>query len=148
VIIDAPGHQEFIKNMVTGAAQCGGGAAADRRAGGRAGKLAAARLPARIAGHPAGRRAGEQDGPGGLFSKSGSTPIEAEYRALAQARIGLEPRCFIPICARDGDNLATRSAKMPWWQGPTVLEALDALSNSAPPKDKPLRFPDAGRVPL
>ena len=29
---------------------------------------------------------------------------------------------------------------MPWWQGPTVLEALDALTNSAPPKDKPLRF--------
>jgi len=65
--------------------------------------------------------------------------IVAEYGAFLGSA-GIEAKYFIPISARAGDNLASRSPQMPWWQGPTVLEALDALSNSAPPKDKPLRF--------
>jgi bifunctional enzyme CysN/CysC len=139
VIIDAPGHAEFLKNMVTGAARA---------------EAALLLIDAHEGVQENSRRHGYLLGLLGIhqivvlvnkmdlehYQQPRFEQIVTEYRAFLSSA-GIEARCFIPICARDGDNLATRSAKMPWWQGPTVLEALDALSNSAPPKDKPLRFP-------
>jgi len=53
----------------------------------------------------------------------------------------VEPKVFIPIAAKQGDNIATRSANTPWWRGPTVLETLDEFKVSEQPKNQPLRFP-------
>jgi bifunctional enzyme CysN/CysC len=66
--------------------------------------------------------------------------IEAEYRAFLKT-VGVAPRGFIPISARHGDNIATRSANMPWWGGPTVLEALDDFQPAEPATHQPLRLP-------
>ena len=55
-----------------------------------------------------------------------------DFRAFLKS-IGVEPKCFIPIAAKHGDNIAARSAKMPWWHGPTVLEALDQFQPADPP---------------
>ena len=51
-------------------------------------------------------------------------PDRSRIPRLSQA-VGVEAKCFIPISAQHGDNIASRSANMPWWHGPTVLEALD-----------------------
>jgi bifunctional enzyme CysN/CysC len=66
--------------------------------------------------------------------------IVAEYQAFLTS-VGAQANGFIPISARDGDNLASRSPRMSWWQGPTVIEALDELQNPPSLRDKPLRFP-------
>jgi bifunctional enzyme CysN/CysC len=52
----------------------------------------------------------------------------------------LKPQAFIPASARTGDNVATRSSNMPWYHGPTVLEALDTTAAKAPQTELPLRF--------
>jgi elongation factor 1-alpha len=48
---------------------------------------------------------------------------------------------FVPISGWNGDNMLERSANMPWWKGPTLLEALDAIVPPKRPVDKPLRIP-------
>ena len=58
------------------------------------------------------------------YSEAKFSQIEKEYRAYLR-NIGVEPKIFIPIAAKHGDNIAALSKNMPWWQGPTVLEALD-----------------------
>jgi elongation factor 1-alpha len=58
-------------------------------------------------------------------------------------KIGYNPEKipFIPISGWNGDNMLERSANMPWWKGPTLLEALDAIVPPKRPVDKPLRIP-------
>lgn len=48
---------------------------------------------------------------------------------------------FIPISGWHGDNMIESSSNMPWYKGPTLIEALDALEPPKRPKDKPLRLP-------
>jgi bifunctional enzyme CysN/CysC len=93
------------------------------------------------------------------YSPERFNAIEADYRAwLAQLgrdafhsvpdskpkdRDAVEsvPTIFIPVAARDGDNLAVPSKNMPWWKGPTVAEALDQFEAAHSAADRPLRFP-------
>lgn len=139
VIIDAPGHKEFLKNMVTGAAQA---------------EAALLLIDAHEGVQENSRRHGYLLHLLGLrqiavlvnkldlenYSEARFQQIETEYRAWLKT-IGLEPKVFVPISARDGDNIATRSANMPWYQGPTVLEALDSFQATERPEGQPLRFP-------
>jgi hypothetical protein len=74
------------------------------------------------------------------YSESKFKQIEADYRQWLKS-IGVEPTVFIPIAAKHGDNIASRSANTPWWNGPTVLETLDQFKLAESPKDQPLRFP-------
>ncbi len=74
------------------------------------------------------------------YRQSRFDEIEVEYRHWLKS-IDLEPKLFIPIAAKTGDNIALLSKNMPWWTGPTVVEALDELIVSELPKDQPLRFP-------
>jgi bifunctional enzyme CysN/CysC len=139
VLIDAPGHREFLKNMMTGAAgattalllidAAEGVREESRRHGYLLGLLGIRQVAVLVnkmdlVGH------GER-----RFRE-----IETEYAAWLQS-VGLTPRAFIPIAARHGDNVASRSANMTWYDGPTVVEALDAFEAPIPPPDRPLRFP-------
>jgi len=74
------------------------------------------------------------------YSQERFDQIEREFRAFLKT-VGLEPKIFIPIAAKLGDNIATASANMPWWKGPTVVQTLDEFKISELPKDQPLRFP-------
>jgi bifunctional enzyme CysN/CysC len=74
------------------------------------------------------------------YSRARFDEIETTFRAFLKS-IGVAPRCFIPIAARHGDNIAARGDKMPWWSGPTVLDALDQFQSAARPVGQPLRFP-------
>src|SRR6185436_19335956 len=66
--------------------------------------------------------------------------IVKDYGAFLN-QVGIEPACFIPVSARGGDNIAERSKNLPWHQGPTVLEALDAFRSAPAPVDRPFRMP-------
>jgi bifunctional enzyme CysN/CysC len=139
VIIDAPGHKEFLKNMVTGAAHA---------------EAALLLIDAHEGVQENSRRHGYLLNLLGIrqiavlvnkmdlenYNQAKFNQIEAEYRAWLRT-IGLEPKVFIPIAARHGDNLAALSANTPWWRGPTVLETLDDFQLAQPPNDQPLRFP-------
>ena len=71
--------------------------------------------------------------------------VAEEYRDYL-ASLGVEPMGFIPISAREGDNIAVRSRAMPWYQGPTVIKALDQFT-SEPGAARPAAAPaDPGRL--
>lgn len=139
VIIDAPGHKEFLKNMVTGAASA---------------EAALLLIDAHEGVQENSRRHGYLLNLLGIrqvavlvnkmdlenYSQERFRSIEQEYRAWLKS-IGLEPEVFIPIAARDGDNIASSSANMPWWDGPTVLQTLDRFRVAQIANNQPLRFP-------
>jgi bifunctional enzyme CysN/CysC len=139
VIIDAPGHKEFLKNMVTGAANA---------------EAALLLIDANEGVQEQSRRHGYLLNLLGIrqiavlvnkmdlqsYSQERFNAIETEYRKFLGS-IGVEPKCFIPIAAKHGDNIAARGANMPWWTGPSVLEMLDQFTMAERPKDQPLRFP-------
>lgn len=139
VIIDAPGHKEFLKNMVTGAANA---------------EAALLLIDANEGVQENSRRHGYLLNLLGIrqiavlvnkmdlqaYSQERFDKIEAEYREWLRS-ISVEPKVFIPMAAKHGDNIATRSERMAWWKGPTVLEILDEFKVSDLPKDQPLRFP-------
>jgi bifunctional enzyme CysN/CysC len=66
--------------------------------------------------------------------------IVVEYSAFLKT-LGLHAVHFIPIAAKHGENVVERATKMPWWQGPTVTEALDAFAHEDDLTGLPLRLP-------
>jgi bifunctional enzyme CysN/CysC len=139
VIIDAPGHKEFLKNMITGAANAEaalllidaneGVQEQSRRHGYLLNLLGIRQIAVLV------NKMDLQD-----YSQERFNQIEAEYRAFLKT-IGVEPKLFLPISAKHGDNIASASKKMPWWQGPTVVAALDDFKVTDIPDNQPLRFP-------
>jgi bifunctional enzyme CysN/CysC len=139
VIIDAPGHKEFLKNMVTGAASAEaalllidaseGVQEQSRRHGFLLSLLGIRQIAVLV---------NKMDLKG--YSDKVFKSIEDEYRAFLK-QFDVEPKLFIPIAAAKGDNVANKSPNMPWYSGPTVLEALDRFQVAEPPHDLPLRFP-------
>jgi bifunctional enzyme CysN/CysC len=138
-IIDAPGHKEFLKNMITGAAQSDAAlliidaAEGVREQSRRHGYLL----------HLMGIRqvavaVNKMDLAG--YDERAFRNIEREYRDYLHS-IGVEPTFVIPVSAREGDNIVAQSARMGWYTGPTVVRALDSFQPSAADVDSPLRFP-------
>ena len=140
VLIDAPGHREFLKNMVTGAAHAH---AACLVVDAAEGLREQSRRHAYLL-HLLGLRhlvvlVNKMDLAG--FDEARFRRAAAECDAML-GDVGLSPAAIVPIAARDGDNVAARGTRMPWWTGPTALEALDALPSPPPPDAAlPLRFP-------
>jgi bifunctional enzyme CysN/CysC len=139
IIIDAPGHIEFLKNMVTGAARAEAAILLiDANEGVRENSRRHGYLLSMLGIRQVVVAVNKIDLVGwdrGVFER-----IEAEYRAFL-ADVGITPRHFIPISAREGANVAERSARLAWHEGPTVLEAMDGLGKTAPSRDLPLRMP-------
>src|SRR3984957_14491464 len=119
VIIDAPGHKEFIKNMITGAASAEaalllidaneGVQEQSRRHGYLLNLLGIRQIVVLV---------NKMDLQG--YAQERFDQIVAEFRAFLQP-LGVTPKCFIPIAAKHGDNIASRSVNMKWWNGLTVL---------------------------
>jgi bifunctional enzyme CysN/CysC len=139
VIIDAPGHKEFIKNMVTGAAQAEAALVViDAQEGVQENSRRHGYLLELLGIRQVAVLVNKMDLVNYSAERFGA--IQAEYRAWLK-QLGLEPSAVIPISARQGDNIAARSQNMPWWKGPTVVETLDQFKATQPPGDQPLRFP-------
>jgi bifunctional enzyme CysN/CysC len=138
VIIDAPGHKEFLKNMITGAASAEAALLLiDAQEGIQENSRRHGYLLHFLGIHQITVLVNKMDLVN--YSQERFEAIEREYRAFLKS-IGVEARIFIPIVARDGDNIATPSAKMNWWTGPTVLSVLDQFRTAEPPAHLPLRF--------
>ncbi|KAF9606527.1 hypothetical protein IFM89_025900 [Coptis chinensis] len=107
-VIDAPGHRDFIKNMITGTSQ------ADCA----------------------------MDATTPKYSKARYEEIIKEVSSYLK-KVGYNPDKipFVPISGFEGDNMIERSTNLDWYKGPTLLEALDLISEPKRPTDKPLRLP-------
>jgi len=125
VVIDAPGHREFLKNMLTGASQADAGVLMVDVSEGLCeqtrrhafllsllgiGRCVVAVNKMDLAGY-----------------------AEKRFRAVADAaklllsRTGLTCAACVPACATVGDNVAARSQRTPWYDGPTVLDGLSRM---------------------
>ncbi len=152
-IIDAPGHRDFVKNMITGASQAD---ATILVVSARKGEFEAGMSPegqtrehlllAKTLGiEQVIVTVSKMDAPDVNYDKKRYDEIVVVLKKFMKG-IGYNPDTipFIPISGWLGDNLIERSPNMPWYTGPTVVEALDNLKIPAKPLDKPLRIPISG----
>ncbi len=140
-IIDAPGHRDFVKNMITGTSQAD---AAVLVVSAVDGVMAQTREHAILASV-----LGVQQLIVGINKMDAAQFSQEKYEAakksvsdlLKSLGFKVDAIKFIPYSAMEGSNVAKKPEKMPWYNGPTLLEALDMLEVPAKPTDKPLRLP-------
>ncbi|MFA5044217.1 MAG: GTP-binding protein [Kiritimatiellia bacterium] len=139
VIIDAPGHIEFLKNMITGAARADaafividaleGIKENSRRHGYMMSMLGIGQVAVLV---------NKMDLVG--YSAEVFDGIKREYADFL-GRLNVQTASFIPISAFKGENVAAASVRMPWYRGPTVLEQFDAFEKGDERAGLPFRFP-------
>jgi bifunctional enzyme CysN/CysC len=141
VLIDAPGHREFLKNMVTGAAQADAAVlVVDGREGVQEQTRRHAYLLHLLGIHQIVVAINKMDLVD--YAEARFQQVTSEVRDyLSDLGIDLLHTLIVPISARDGDNIVSRSSRMPWYEGETLTGALDSLQPPLPPIDLPLRFP-------
>ncbi|HET9586638.1 MAG TPA: GTP-binding protein, partial [Bradyrhizobium sp.] len=139
VLIDAPGHAEFLRNMITGASQADGavliidaleGVRDQTRRHGYLLHLLGIKQVAIVV-----NKMDRVD-----FSAARFNEISDEISAHLTG-LGVTPTAVIPISARDGDGVAEHTPRINWYRGPTVVEALDALEPARPLEQLALRLP-------
>jgi bifunctional enzyme CysN/CysC len=140
LLIDAPGHKQFLKNMVTGAA---GADAVILVVDAHEGVQDQTRRHAYLLRLLGIRRIVVAVNKMDLVEYREERYQEVRRDVAAYLRsIGVNDLdvVFLPLAAREGENLRGRGDALRWYQGPTLLEALDALPQPAPPVDLPLRL--------
>ena len=139
VLIDAPGHAEFLRNMITGASQADGavliidaleGVRDQTRRHGYLLHLLGVKQVAVVV-----NKMDRVD-----FSAERFSEIRDEITTHL-AGLGVAPSAVIPISARDGDGVAELTPRSGWYFGPTVVEAIDALESARPLEQLALRLP-------
>jgi len=149
-VIDAPGHRDFIKNMITGTSQADvallivasgvgefeAGISKDgqtREHGLLAFTLGVKQMIVGI---------NKMDDSSVMYGQGRYDEITNEVSAYLK-KVGYKPAKipFVPISGWVGDNMIEKSENMAWYKGPTLLEALDAVNPPKRPTDKPLRLP-------
>jgi len=149
-VIDAPGHQDFVKNMVTGASQA---------------DAAVLFISAKRGEYEAGTNPGGQTREHAFLAKTlgvdqvivavnkmDDPTVNWSQQRYEETKDGVSRLLrlvgynvanidFVPTSGWTGDNLVKRSDKMPWYKGPTLFEALDKFEVPSKPMDKPLRIP-------
>jgi len=149
-IIDAPGHRDFVKNMITGASQADGAilfvsakrgefeagigpGGQTREHGFLAFTLGVNQLVVAV---------NKMDDASVNWSQERYNEIKNEVsRMLKMIGYKVEKIPFVPTSGWTGDNLVKPSEKMPWYKGPTLIDALDTFEIPPKPLDKPLRIP-------
>jgi bifunctional enzyme CysN/CysC len=139
VIIDAPGHIEFLKNMITGAARA---------------EAAVLVIDAKEGVKENSRRHGTMLSLLGIrqvvvlvnkmdlvdYDRRIFDSVETEYRAFLK-QVGIEPRAVVPAAAFHGKNLSEKCAELSWYLGPPLLGELDRLEPASQAPHKPFRMP-------
>jgi len=149
-IIDAPGHRDFIKNMITGTSQADVAiliiAAGQGEFEAGISKEGQTREHALLAFTMGVKQMvvciNKMDDKSVEWSQKRYDEIKKEVSDYLK-KIGYNPEKihFIPISGWHGDNMLEKSDNMKWYNGPCLIEALDALDPPKRPKDKPLRLP-------
>ncbi len=139
ILIDAPGHKEFLKNMISGAARA---------------EAALLLIDALEGVKEQSKRHGLLLSMLGVkqvtvvvnkmdlveYRQETFNAVEKDYRAFL-AQLNVTPQFVIPASARHGDNIVQPGAHMPWYTGPTVLASLSNFSPESEQAEQPLRFP-------
>jgi bifunctional enzyme CysN/CysC len=140
IIIDAPGHIEFLKNMISGAARAEAAVLViDAKEGVRENSRRHGYILAMLGIRQVVVCVNKMDLIG--YREAQFHAIEQEYRAFLEGIGAVRPQRFIPVSAILGDNLAARGDGMPWYTGPTLLDTLDGLAKAPPKINQPLRMP-------
>jgi len=139
IIADTPGHEQYTRNMVTGASTA---ALAIVLVDARKGVLTQSRRHAYIAGLLGIERlvvaVNKMDLVG--YEQSVFDQIETDFLRILES-FPLIQAYFVPVSALAGDNIVTRSANMPWFQGQSLLEHLETVEVGTRASDAPFRFP-------
>jgi small GTP-binding protein len=138
VIIDAPGHKEFLKNMITGSSQA---EAALLIIDAFEGIRDQTRRHAYILGMLGFKQVCVLLNKIDLVHYSEEAFLELKDQVIEfLKRLNMDPTFILPVSAIRGDNITHPSEKLSWFDGPTVLEALDSFEELKI-EEKPLRFP-------
>lgn len=139
VIIDAPGHKEFLKNMISGAANA---------------EAALLMVDAKEGVQEQSKRHAYMLSLLGIkkvyvivnkmdlvdYRKEVYEKIKLEIGAFLKA-LNVHPLDYIPVSAFEGENIASHSNEMPWFDGPSIIEAIDLIKHEEGLNSKSLRFP-------
>jgi elongation factor 1-alpha len=140
-IVDCPGHRDFVKNMITGASQADNAVLVVAADDGVAPQTREHVFLARTLGiNELIIGVNKMD----VVDYSEDTYKEVKeevQKLLKQVRFKSDDATFVPISAFEGDNVAEKSGTMDWYDGPTLLQALNDLPEPEPPTDAPLRLP-------
>jgi bifunctional enzyme CysN/CysC len=139
IVADTPGHEQYTRNMVTGASTAD---AAVILIDARKGVLTQTRRHSYIVALLGIKHLvlaiNKMDLVG--FAPDVYHKITEDYREFAQ-QLGLEGIASIPIAALQGDNIIAPSDRMPWYQGPTLLGHLETLESEDELQHRPMRLP-------
>ncbi|WP_049922929.1 translation elongation factor EF-1 subunit alpha [Halopiger djelfimassiliensis] len=140
-IVDCPGHRDFVKNMITGASQADNAVLVVAADDGVAPQTQEHVFLARTLGIDeliiGVNKMDVVDYKESTFDEV----VDEVNQLLKQVQFQTDDASFIPISAFEGDNIAEASDETPWYDGETLLEALNDLPEPEPPTDAPLRLP-------
>ena len=139
VIIDAPGHKEFLKNMISGAASA---------------EAAFLLIDAEEGIQEQSKRHGYILSLLGIkkvyvlvnkmdlvdYSEERFNEIQVQFNEFLN-NLNIYPEKYIPISAFNGENITSKSSKMPWYKGHTILENMDSIEKEKGIEERALRFP-------
>jgi len=139
IVADCPGHEQYTRNMATGASTAD---LAVVLVDARKGLLTQTHRHSYIVSLLGIRHVVLAVNKMDLvdFDPAVFARIAADYRALAQ-RLGIQEVTCIPLSALEGDNLSSRSARTPWYDGPALLEHLERVQIDAQDDGDGLRLP-------
>ena len=142
ILIDAPGHIEFLKNMVTGAARAEAALLViDANEGIKENSKRHGYLLSMLGIRQLCVLVNKMDLVG--FDQNVYEYIVREYSEFL-GKVNITPACFIPVSGVGGDNVAVVSSSMPWYDGKTVLQMLDSFVCEPLDVNKPFRMPVQG----
>ena len=137
-VIDVPGHVEFIKNMITGATQADSAvllidalAGIEEQTRRHAYIVNLLGLPIDVAVF---NKMDLVD-----YSQERFQKLKVDLSEFLKSMDVKAPEC-IPICAKEGENIAKRSKRMSWYKGRVLIDSLDSLKANQDERKKPLRF--------
>ena len=139
IIHDAPGHIEFLKNMITGASRAQAALLViDAQEGVKENSKRHGYILSMLGVRQVAVLVNKMD----LldWDQDAFNAVTAEYADFL-GRVGVNPTRFIPISARDGANIVTRGAEASWYDGPTVLEQVESFRSLDDDFDRPFRMP-------
>ncbi len=139
IIIDAPGHKEFLKNMISGAARADAAILViDAAEGIRQQSKQHGYMLSLLGIRQVAVVVNKMDLLG--FDEGRFREIERDFTAYLK-ELEVNAKYFVPASAREGDNVVEPSGAIPWYEGPTVLETLERFEKLPARADLPLRYP-------
>ena len=142
IIIDAPGHIEFLKNMVTGASRAEAALMViDASRGVEENTRRHGYFLAMLGIRQVAVLVNKMDLVG--YREDVFRTVTGEFSAFLE-KIGIVPAAFIPVSGMEGDNVALPSERMPWYTGRTVLQQMDSFVPAPTGERLPLRLPVQG----